>query len=113
MGNKFHYFASHALGYAMAESREEAIDKLIEGFHHDLKPWLLNCHKAGDPGVYMWSCKVKAPMEAAYKIEWYAPKGVETEDGREHYLTYLTKKKHAVYNKPKHESLAKPAKEAA
>ena len=108
-----HYFASHAMGYAMAESREEAVEKLAAKHGMNMKSWLLNSHKAGEPGVYIWSVKVLAPMDENYSIEWFMPKGVELEDGREHYVTYYSKKKVAIYNKPKHESLAKPAEEAA
>ena len=112
MGNNFHYFATHGLGFAMADTREAAIEKLVDGFRHDLKPWLLNAHKNGDPGIYIWTIKVNLPLEAPYKIEWFAPKGVETEEPLEHYLTYLAAKKFAIYNKPLAETLAGKEKAA-
>lgn len=112
MKTNHHYFASHALAFAMAESREAAIEKLITGYPGGLKSWLLNAHKDGEPGIYIWTCKVNVPLDdLSYKIEWFAPKGVDIEDGGEHYLTYVSAKKFAIYNKPKAESLA--AKEAA
>ena len=113
MGNNYHYYASHALGYAMAESREEAVEKLAKMSGMNMKSWLLNSHKEGEPGVYVWSCKVMLPIDAEYKIEWFQPVGVPKMDGREHYVTYYSAKKVAIYNKPKHESLAEAAEEAA
>jgi hypothetical protein len=113
MSNNYHYFASHALGFAMADTREDVIEKLIKGHPNGLKSWLLNAHKDGDPGVYIWTCRVNAPLEKGYKIEWFQPVGVEVEDGREHYLTYVTAKKFAIYNKPKAESLAGLKEKAA
>lgn len=112
MGNNFHYFATHGLGYAKADTREAAIEKLVDGFRHDLKPWLLNSHKAGDPGVYIWTAKVNVPLDEGYTIEWFAPKGVDVEETLEHYLTYLSAKTFAVYHKPAAESLAGKEKAA-
>ena len=110
-----HYFASHALGFAMAESRAEAVEKLAKMPGMGMKSWILNAHKSGEPGVYIWSCKVNAPIEAAYKIEWFAPKkgDVEVEDGREHFITYYSAKKVGIYNKPKAESLSGLKEKAA
>jgi len=113
MGNNYHYFASHALAFAMADTREAAIEKLIKGYPGGLKSWLLNTHKDGEPGIYIWTCKVNTPLEEGYKIEWFMPKGVDTENGKEHYLTYITAKKFAIYNKPKAESLASLKEKAA
>ena len=99
MGNNFHYFATHGLGYAKADTREAAIEKLVDGFRRDLKPWLLNSHKAGDPGVYIWTVKVNLPLDENYKIEWFAPKGVDVQFPEEHYLTYISAKTFAIWNK--------------
>ena len=65
----YHYFATTPLAYATAETREEAIEKAVR--HSDtlkgLKAWILNHHKKGDPGIYVWSAKV-AGKEKNYKI---------------------------------------------
>ena len=107
-----HYFASHGLGFATGATRDEAIENVIDGFRHDLKPWVRNHHKAGDPGVYIWSVKVMGSSEKNYKVAWFAPVGVRMYGGREHYVTYVTNKKHAVWNVPKAASIAMK-KEAA
>lgn len=101
-----HYFASHGLGWATGATREAAIERVIDGFRHDLKGWVRNSLKAGDPGVYIWSGKVNVAEDEPYKIEWFSPVGVPVEDGREHYVTYVTAKKHAVWNVPKAASIA-------
>ena len=86
----FHYFATFALGWATAPTREEAIEKLVAANRNELKPIVKNTQKDGLPGAYIWTCKVHAPADANYKIEWYQPKGVETSDHQEHAVTYLT-----------------------
>jgi hypothetical protein len=43
---------------------------------------------------------VNAPADAEYSIEYYQPRGVEIQDGREHAVTYVTAKeiKHCVHS---------------
>lgn len=109
-----HYFATHALGFATADTREGAIEKLLTelnlGRAGDLRTIVANHHKDGEPGLYIWTARVHAE-EGSYRIEWYMPKDVEADDAREHYLTYFTKKKYAVWDKPVEESLAGRMKE--
>ena len=90
-----HYFASCAFGFALADTREEAIQKLVNGFRRDLTPVVKNAQKNGEPGCYMWSCLVEAPADAEYQISFYAPQGVGVRDGEHHYCTYLTAKQMA------------------
>ena len=117
--SKYHYFATHALGCATADTREGAIEKLLRGLNlgraGDLRTIVANCHKAGDPGLYVWTIKVVGAEPGSYTIEWFAPKGVEVEEPREHYLTYFTKKKFAIWHVPPEVSVAmkKAKKEAA
>ena len=87
-----HYFASCAFGWATAETRDAAIRKLVNAFHEEYKRSVPNAHKEGEPGSYLWSCEVHGPSDAKYSIEFYAPKGIHTADGRHHYVTYITKK---------------------
>ena len=101
-----HYFASHGLGYAVGATREEAVENVIDGFRADLKGWVRNTQKAGEPGVYVWSVKVMGSADKNYKIEWFQPVGVRTYGGREHYVTYVTNKKHAVWDVPEAASIA-------
>jgi hypothetical protein len=108
-----HYFASHALGWATGDTRVEAVEKLAKMPGMGLKSWILNAHKEGSPGVYIWSCKVNAPSDEPYKIECFKPVGVEIEDGHEHFVTYLSAKAVGIYNKPKAESLAGLKEKAA
>ena len=114
MNANHHYFASHAMGFATGVTRKGAVLNLAEKHHlYSMKSWVMNCHKAGEPGVYIWSCKVNAAEDEDYKIEWFQPVGVEVEDGREHFVTYATTKKVAIYNKPKAESIANMKEKAA
>jgi hypothetical protein len=97
--NGHHYFASFGLGWATADTRDEALEKLAKNFMGDIRGWLKHSHVNGEPGIYFWSCKVHAPADAAYKIEWFQPQEVECSDGQEHYLTHATQKKVAFWRK--------------
>lgn len=112
-----HYFASHALGWATGDTRVEAVEKLAKMPGMGMKSWILNAHKEGSPGVYIWSCEVDAPIDEPYKIEWFKPvqegNPLLTHDGREHFVTYLSAKAVGIYNKPKAESLAGLKEKAA
>lgn len=87
-----HYYATCAIGWATADTREEAIEKLVAANRSHFKTVTLNCQKAGEPGAYIWSCKVHAPSDAKYRIEWYAPVGLKTSEAQEHATTYITAK---------------------
>ena len=91
--DKFHYFATHALGYAVADTRDEAIANLL--LQNTDPKWVRNCLKDGN-FVTVYSTRVHADSKAAYKIEWYQPVGVETSEGQNDLVTYLTKTKFAV-----------------
>jgi hypothetical protein len=92
-----HYFASCALGWKTADTRDEAIKGLVAGFRSDLKRMTANLHKKGELGAYIWSCKVLADKTAKYKINFFAPEGVEIEEGLHHHITYLTAKETAYF----------------
>ena len=99
--NTTHWFANHALGWACGTTREEAIEKLL--LSHLTDPtWVRNCLKDGQ-FVTVYSCKVHAPIEQNYRIEWFQPKGVETSEGRNDLVTYLTKTKYAIAHDPQDE----------
>jgi hypothetical protein len=93
MQQDHHYYASTVFGWAFGSTRDEAITRLIENFRTDLKQVTLNMHKKGEPGAYIWSCKVHVPNDEnhPYDIEYYAPVGVKTSDGQEHAVTYVSK----------------------
>lgn len=101
MPEDHHYYATFALGWRIGRTREEAIAKLVDAFRSDFKEITRNQHKAGEPGAYIWSCRVDAPADSGYRIEFYAPKGVETSEHREHFTTYVTKKDAAWWTAPK------------
>ena len=87
-----HFFASCAFGWASADTRDEAIEKLVNHFRSEYKAGVKASHKRGDAGAYVWTCQVNAPADADYKINFYAPVDVDTQDGQEHAVTYLTDK---------------------
>ncbi len=92
-----HYFASNAIGWKVAATRDEAVIGLVEGFRSEFKGMVARVHKNGDPGSYVWSCKVETPIKEDYKINFFAPVGVPKTEPRDHYVTYVTNKKIAYY----------------
>ncbi len=86
-----HYFASFALGWATEETRDGAINKLIDNNRNDIKRITANCQKEGQPGMYIWSVQVNADAGTEYSIDFYQPRGVDTQDGQEHAVTYVSK----------------------
>jgi len=96
-----HYFASCALGWATAETQKAAIEKLVAYFRSDFKTATKNSQKHGQPGVYVWTCKVLAPPDAHYRIDFYAPQDVELEETMQNYVTYVTNKEVAYWTPTK------------
>jgi len=96
--NDHHYYATFALGWATADTREAAIEKLVNGFKREFKANVKYAAKKGDPGAYIWTVKVNASADTKYKINHYKPVGVDLEDAREIYVTYLTDKKMAYWD---------------
>ena len=87
---KPHYYATCAFGYNRAETREEALQGLADAYIDSTM--VRNTQKNGEPGFYMWSCKVEAEI-GDYSIEWFQPKGVPISEAEENFCTYITKKK--------------------
>lgn len=87
-----HYFASCALGWATADTRDQAVRKVVAAFRADMKRATTGGQKRGDPGAYVWSCKVQAPADTKYSINYYAPQNVRWIEGKHHYVTYITQK---------------------
>lgn len=87
-----HYFASCALGWATAETRDEAIRKLVHSFRGEFSQMVKGSLKAGIPGAYLWSCEVQCDVSENYEIEFYKPSTVEIAKGVHHYVTYCTAK---------------------
>ena len=95
-----HYFASCGLGYATAEDQDDAIRKLVGAFRSEFRNMTNNGRKRGQPGGYLWTCKVHAPSDTKYSIEFYAPKksDVDWSEGEHHYTTYVTAKEIAYFS---------------
>ena len=93
-----HYFASCAFGWKTADTRDEAVKGLVAMFRSEMKTSTARGLKAGELGAYVWSCKVLADNKAKYKINFYAPEGVDTAEGKHHYLTHVTAKEVAYYS---------------
>lgn len=96
-GTEHHYFASFAFGWKTANTRDEAVKGLVDGFRSDVKNIVKNALKKGNPGCYIWTCKVKAPSDARYGINFYQPQDVPIEDGQHHHVTYVTNKQIAYH----------------
>ena len=102
--NQEHYYATCALGWKTAPTREEAIEGLVKAFRSDFIRMTKNLQKEGNAGAYIWSCKVHAPADAHYAIEFYVPKGVEISDVEEYATTYVTQKQIAYCRDYKQEA---------
>jgi hypothetical protein len=90
----FHFYATCVFGWATSEvSRLDALDKLATRFRADVKRIVAAEKKNGNGGMYFWSCRVLAPSDAQYKIEWFQPVGVETVDHEEHTVRSFTVKR--------------------
>lgn len=88
-----HYFASNAFGWGTGETRQAAIERCIQAATRGtVRKITLAQQKKGEPGFYLWSCKVHGPSDAHYRIEWYMPKGIEISEARHHDVTYCTAK---------------------
>jgi hypothetical protein len=104
MNNNFHYFASCAFGWATAPTRKEAIEKLGRYFATSLKRVIANAQKRGEPGAYLWSCRVEGRHdEAEYRIEYFAPRGVKIDNGRDHCWVKVTQKQVLYADWPRQE----------
>lgn len=93
-----HYFCSFAFGWATGETRDEAIKKLVKGFHNEVKSGIPAAHKNGSPGVYVWTCEVLVSSDTDYGINFYKPENVPIQKGQNHFITYLTRKEMAYHN---------------
>ncbi len=96
----YHYFASNALGWATADTLDEAIEKLWHAHHTDVRKWLLNCHKEGQPGIAFYCCRVPLSAEEHYKIEWFCPVVEGLTECQNRILTYYTQKRIAHCAEP-------------
>jgi hypothetical protein len=90
--NNEHFFASTAMNFARGATRKAAMDRLMSVTDSS---WVNNCLKAGTP-LTIWTCRVGAPIEARYAIEWYMPTGVVIDQGENYMVTHKTKAKYAV-----------------
>lgn len=88
-----HYFASFTFGWAVAPTREEAIEKLVNAFRSEVKKITQISHKEGSPGCYIWTCRVNESQDTRYKIDMFQPVDVDIDEGRHHHVTYVTAKK--------------------
>lgn len=89
-----HWFATSAFGWSRADSKEEAIRKLVERFRSDVAQITKAQIKKGEPGMYFWACRVlgQSLADASYRIEMFAPQGVEIADAEEIAIVKATAK---------------------
>ena len=112
MEKEHHYFASCVYGWATAQTRDNAINKLVNAFRPEFKRMTTEGQKRGDLGAYIWSCKVLAPSDAKYSIEYYQPKGISIGAGIHHYVTYITQKHLSYFSSEETVKKFKEAKNA-
>lgn len=71
--NAFHFYATTAIGWAVADTRADAIAKALRQSKGMFKP-------DDNGGTYVWSARVELPKTASYAIENYMPKDVPISD---------------------------------
>ena len=95
---KTHWYAACAMGWAVSEvSRDDAIKRMAPyaGINNAM---VRRCQKRGQPGAYVWSCRVLAPKDASYGIREFMPHGVDTDKARHSYITHITTKGAAIWH---------------
>ena len=97
------YYAANGLGWACSNTLEDAIEKLWHSRYTDVRKWLANAHKAGEPGLVFWTCRVPLPPDAHYKIDSYAPQVEGLTECANYCLTYYSQKQIAYCRDPKDE----------
>jgi len=95
--NLHHYFATNAMGWAIAETKDEAISRLL--LKNTDPSWARNCLKDGTH-LTVFVCRVPLAESAHYKIEWYVPQVEGITESQNYMVTYLTKTKYAVMRDP-------------
>jgi len=96
--NAEHFFASCAFGWATAATRSEALEKLAREYWSQTD--IRKQQKKGQPGVYLWSCRVPLPESSSYSIDFYAPKDVGATDGQNWFVTYMARDAIGLYMEP-------------
>jgi len=91
-----HYFASCALAWATADTEAEAISKAIRHAGIGQRD-VARLQREGNPGFYIWTCRVLADSKADYRIEWYMPKGIDIDSATHHSVTHISKADVKVY----------------
>jgi hypothetical protein len=90
----YHYFVSHGLGWKTGATLEEAIKgAFCTSYYGDMRSWLNNIHKEGNPGIPFYCCRVPLAADANYSIQWFQPEVEGLTECQNRIVTYVTKKK--------------------
>lgn len=79
----YHYYASTALSWAVADTREEAIKRVARDAGADI----IRANVKAHGGLYAESCRVELPIAAPYEIRMYMPDGVQVSEHETHRIT--------------------------
>lgn len=74
-----HFFGTTPFNWATGSTRAEVLKKLGIACGSSI----LKSAVSNSGGLYAWTCKVNAPADAHYEIEYYKPVGVEWEASAE------------------------------
>lgn len=91
-----HYFASCALSWATADTEREAIEKCYRHSGFSQKD-INRLQREGQPGLYIWTCRVLADSSAQYSIAWYMPQDIDIDTQRHHHVTHSSRDSVAVF----------------
>ena len=101
--SEFHYYVSHGLGWATGSTLKEAVKKAFcTSYYTDMRAWLRNCQKDGNPGISFWHCRVPLSADESYKIDFFTPQVEGLTECGNAYVTWLRvgKKEVAWYADP-------------
>jgi hypothetical protein len=82
-----HYFATCFGGWVVAATRPEAVKQLLRANDRTVRDSI-----KANGSFYVWTCRVHAPIDAKYQINFFKPEGVDIDEGKHHEVIKMTVK---------------------
>lgn len=111
---EFHWFVSHGMGWKCGATLQEAMEgAFCTSYFGDMKSWLRTIHRDGTgAGIPAFACRVLAPMDADYDIDYFVPVGVDRDECQNLLVTYVTQK-HVTWIADPHDRIRQLERELA
>jgi len=84
-----HYYAACGTGWATGKTLQGAINKLAASERSSIRATINRVDKRGEPGCYIWTCRVELPDSATYGIERFMPLGAPISQAAHRYITWI------------------------